>query len=200
MLSSIHLQALPASTAPEAGTGTLETIGTPLLWGLAIAAVVGLFVFDFVATRRPYDVSMREAVGWSAFYVALPLAFGVYVLTRFGTQTGLEYYTWYIVEKSLSMDNLFVFILIMGAFAAPRHLQQRALLLWEEADPRLGAEDCPARPSAHPGLRRLRGHEVLRPEGRQAVPHALRARGHRAPVHRRGVRRGLRARRLRHHR
>ena len=119
--------ALPAS-APAAGTGSLETIGTPLLWGLTIAAVVALFVFDFVATRNPHDVSFKEAVGWSAFYVALPLLFGVYVLTQFGTQTGVEYYTGYIVEKSLSVDNLFVFILIMTAFAVPRHLQQRALL------------------------------------------------------------------------
>ncbi len=114
--------------APAAGTGSLETIGTPWLWGLTIAAVVALFVFDFVATRNPHDVSMREAVGWSAFYIALPLAFGVYVLAQHGSQTGVEYYTGYIVEKSLSVDNLFVFILIMGAFAVPRHLQQRALL------------------------------------------------------------------------
>ena len=118
----------PSWPAPAAGTGSLESIGTPWLWGLTIAAVVALFVFDFVATRNPHDVSMREAVGWSAFYIALPLAFGVYVLTQFGTQTGVEYYTGYIVEKSLSVDNLFVFILIMAAFAVPRHLQQRALL------------------------------------------------------------------------
>ncbi|MFC3690191.1 TerC family protein [Aquipuribacter hungaricus] len=128
MLSSVHALALPASTAPQAGTGTLESIGTPWLWGLTVAAVVGLFVFDFLLTRRPHDVSLKEAAGWSAFYVALPLLFGVYVLTQHGTQTGVEYYTGYIVEKSLSVDNLFVFILIMGAFAVPRQLQQRALL------------------------------------------------------------------------
>jgi tellurite resistance protein TerC len=71
---------------------------------------------------------MKEAAGWSAFYIALPLLFGVYVLLTHGTQIGLEYYTGYIVEKSLSVDNLFVFILILSAFAVPRHLQQRALL------------------------------------------------------------------------
>ena len=128
----VHALLLPgpsaAVAAPAAGTGSLETIGTPWLWGLTIAAVVALFVFDFVATRNPHDVSMREAAGWSAFYVALPLLFGVYVLSEFGTTTGVEYYTGYIVEKSLSVDNLFVFILIMSAFAVPRHLQQRALL------------------------------------------------------------------------
>lgn len=121
------LAALPA-TATEPGSGGLTTIGTPVLWGATIAVVIGLFVFDFIATRNPHDVSMKEAAGWSAFYIALPLLFGVFVLTQFGTQIGVEYYTGYIVEKSLSVDNLFVFILILSAFAVPRHLQQRALL------------------------------------------------------------------------
>jgi tellurite resistance protein TerC len=121
------LLAVPlAATGP--GSGNLQTIGHPTLWIATIAAVAALFVFDFVATRKPHDVSMREAAGWSAFYIALPLLFGVYVLWRHGTQIGLEYYTGYIVEKSLSVDNLFVFILILSAFAVPRHLQQRALL------------------------------------------------------------------------
>ncbi len=121
------LSGVPASgSAP--GSGELTTIGTPLLWAATLAVVAGLFVFDFIATRNPHDVSMKEAVGWSVFYIALPLLFGVFILTQFGTQIGVEYYTGYIVEKSLSVDNLFVFILIMGAFAVPRHLQQRALL------------------------------------------------------------------------
>ncbi|WP_336923845.1 TerC family protein [Aquipuribacter sp. SD81] len=114
------------TTAP--GSGNLETIGHPTLWIGTLAVVVGLFVFDFIATRKPHDVSMKEAAGWSAFYIALPLLFGGYIVWRHGTQIGLEYYTGYIVEKSLSVDNLFVFILILSAFAVPRHLQQRALL------------------------------------------------------------------------
>lgn len=125
-LSSHALMSLPAST--PTGGGELTTIGTPLLWGLTLAAVVGLFAFDFIVTRTPHDVGLREAAKWSVFYIALPLLFGVFVLLSYGTQTGVEYYTGYLVEKSLSVDNLFVFILIMGAFAVPRHLQQRALL------------------------------------------------------------------------
>lgn len=121
------LAGLPVTTTAP-GSGELDSIGTPLLWGATLAVVVGLFVFDFIATRNPHDVSMKEAAGWSAFYIALPLLFGVFVLTQFGSRIGVEYYTGYIVEKSLSVDNLFVFILIMGAFAVPRHLQQRALL------------------------------------------------------------------------
>ncbi len=124
----IHALAAIPATATAPGSGELTTIGTPLLWGLTLAAVAGLFIFDFIATRNPHDVSMKEAAGWSAFYIALPLLFGVFVLTQFGSQVGVEYYTGYIVEKSLSVDNLFVFILILSAFAVPRHLQQRALL------------------------------------------------------------------------
>lgn len=71
---------------------------------------------------------MREAVVWSLFYIALPLAFGLWVWTSHGAQTGLEYYTGYLVEKTLSIDNLFIFILILTSFAVPRHLQQRVLL------------------------------------------------------------------------
>ncbi len=106
----------------------MESVGTPALWFLTIAAVVVLLVLDFLLTRRPHEVSMREAVGWSAFYIALPLAFGGYVWWSFGSERGVEYLTGYLVEKSLSVDNLFVFMLLLSAFAVPRVLQQRVLL------------------------------------------------------------------------
>ncbi|MEO6059072.1 MAG: TerC family protein [Candidatus Limnocylindria bacterium] len=99
-----------------------------MLWAVAIGAVVALLALDFLITRRPHKVSMKEAVAWSAFYIALPLAFGGYIWWQFGTERGLEYLTGYLVEKSLSVDNLFVFILLLGAFAVPRVLQQRVLL------------------------------------------------------------------------
>ncbi len=106
----------------------MDTIGTPTLWTVTLVAVVALLALDFALTRKPHEVSMREAIGWSSFYVALPLAFGVWVWSVHGGQTGLEYYTGYLVEKSLSVDNLFVFMLLLGAFAVPRALQQRVLL------------------------------------------------------------------------
>jgi len=116
------------ATLATADNGALDTIGTPTLWAGVIGAVVLLLVVDFLVTRRPHEVSMREALAWSAFYVALPLAFGAYVWADFGTDRGLEYLTGYLVEKSLSVDNLFVFLLLMGAFVVPRELQQRVLL------------------------------------------------------------------------
>ncbi|MGD9958180.1 TerC family protein [Nocardioides sp.] len=113
---------------PLATTSAIDSIGTPTLWAVTIGAVVVLLAIDFLATRKPHEVSMKEAVAWSAFYIALPLAFGVYIWTQFGGERGLEYYTGYLVEKSLSVDNLFVFMLLLGAFAVPKALQQRVLL------------------------------------------------------------------------
>jgi TerC family integral membrane protein len=109
-------------------TPTLDSIAGPGLWSVTIAAVVVLLALDFVLTRRPHEVSMKEAAAWSAFYIALPLAFGGYLWWTFGSDRGLEYLTGYLVEKSLSVDNLFVFMLLLSAFAVPRVLQQRVLL------------------------------------------------------------------------
>lgn len=106
----------------------LETIGSPKLWTITVAGLVLLLAVDFVLTRRPHDVRMREAVGWSIFYLALPLIFGVYLWGAFGSGVSVEFFTGYVVEKSLSVDNLFVFMLLLSAFAVPAALAQRVLL------------------------------------------------------------------------
>jgi TerC family integral membrane protein len=115
------------SAADPGATGS--SVGTPLLWGVSIAVVLLLVVLDFLITRKPHEVSMKEALGWSAFYIALPLAFGAFIWSRNGSDIGLEYYTGYLVEKSLSVDNLFVFMLLLASFAVPKELQQRVLLI-----------------------------------------------------------------------
>jgi tellurite resistance protein TerC len=106
----------------------MSSIASPTLWFITIGVVLALLVVDFIATRRPHEVSMKEAIAWSAFYVALPLAFGLYVWSAHGGDRGLEYYTGYLVEKTLSVDNLFVFMLLLAAFAVPEVLKQRVLL------------------------------------------------------------------------
>lgn len=106
----------------------LETIGSPKLWTITVAALMILLAVDFVLTRRPHEVRMREAVGWSVFYLTLPLLFGVYVWGVFGSGVAVEFFTGYVVEKSLSVDNLFVFMLLLSAFAVPAVLAQRVLL------------------------------------------------------------------------
>lgn len=116
---------LTASVDPGAA---VTSVATPTMWLVTVLAVLALLALDFLVTRRPHAVSMREAVGWSTFYVALPLAFGGWIWSRFGSVTGVEYLTGYLVEKSLSVDNLFVFMLLLSAFAVPAALQQRVLL------------------------------------------------------------------------
>ena len=104
------------------------SIASPTLWLTTLALVVVLIGVDFLLTRKPHEVSVREAAGWSAFYLALPLAFAGWVWWQYGSARGTEFLTGYLVEKSLSVDNLFVFMLLLGAFAVPAALQQRVLL------------------------------------------------------------------------
>ena len=113
---------------PYLAASELNSVGSPMLWAVTIAGVLGLLVLDFVVTRKPHEVSIKEALGWSAFYIALPLAFGAFIWARFGSGEGVDYLTGYVVEKSLSVDNLFVFMLLLAAFAVPTALAQRVLL------------------------------------------------------------------------
>ncbi|MFU8852468.1 TerC/Alx family metal homeostasis membrane protein [Micromonospora sp. SL1-18] len=113
---------------PYLSAAALSTVGTPTLWATTIAGVLALLALDFLVTRRPHEVSLREALAWSAFYIALPLAFGAWVWSRYGSELGVQYLTGYLVEKSLSVDNLFVFMLLLAAFAVPAVLAQRVLL------------------------------------------------------------------------
>jgi TerC family integral membrane protein len=108
--------------------GNLNSVGSPLLWAVTIGFVILLLAVDFLLTRRPHEVTTREAAWWSAFYIAIPLAFGGFIWARFGMERGTEYLAGYVVEKSLSVDNLFVFMVLLSAFAVPRTLQQRVLL------------------------------------------------------------------------
>ncbi|HEY8371409.1 MAG TPA: TerC/Alx family metal homeostasis membrane protein [Pseudonocardiaceae bacterium] len=107
---------------------TTGSVGSPALWAGTLAVLVLLLATDFVLTRRPHEVSLREATAWSVFYVTLPFAFGVFLWGHAGSAQALEFFTGYVVEKSLSVDNLFVFMLLLAAFAVPPALAQRVLL------------------------------------------------------------------------
>jgi TerC family integral membrane protein len=106
----------------------VETIGSPVLWSATVAVLLVLLAADFVVTRRPHDVPMREAVGWAVFYLALPVAFGFLLWPLYGSDVSVNFFTGWVVEKSLSVDNLFVFMLLLAAFAVPAALAQRVLL------------------------------------------------------------------------
>src|SRR3954451_8101873 len=102
---------------------------SPLAWALTIAGIAGLLLFDFVFhVRKAHVPALREAAAWSAVYVGIALGFGVGVLLVGGTRMGTEYFAGYVTEKALSVDNLFVFLIIMTSFAVPRADQQKVLL------------------------------------------------------------------------
>lgn len=100
-----------------------------LTWAVTLLVLIALLAVDFVVTRKPHEVSFREAAAWSVFYVAVALAFGAVVWTRAGADYGTQYLAAYLVEKSLSVDNLFVFAIILTQFAVPSVLHQRVLLV-----------------------------------------------------------------------
>lgn len=98
-------------------------------WVLTVVAIVALLVIDFIVTRNPHDVSFREAGGWSVFYIAAAALFGGWVLLSAGSDFGTQFFAAYLVEKSLSIDNLFVFAIILTQFVVPTRLHQRVLLV-----------------------------------------------------------------------
>lgn len=103
---------------------------TPLVWIVTIAVTIAFFVYEFFAhVRKPHEPSIGESARWSAFYIALALLFGVGVGLVSGWDFGGQYFAGYLTEKVLSVDNLFVFLLLMSAFAVPKKYQQKVLMI-----------------------------------------------------------------------
>jgi tellurite resistance protein TerC len=101
---------------------------TALGWTLTIAVIVALLALDLtLGVLRPHAVGFREATLWSLFYIAVAVAFGIVFAGVAGWDFGTQYFAGYLVEKSLSVDNLFVFVIIMGTFAVPEKYQQEVL-------------------------------------------------------------------------
>lgn len=100
------------------------------IWVATVVGIAALLVFDFYThVRTPHAPSFRESASWSAVYVGLALVFGVGLGIVWGWGHGAEYFAGYVMEKSLSVDNLFVFLIIMTRFAVPREYQQKVLLV-----------------------------------------------------------------------
>ncbi len=104
-----------------------ETIGSPALWAGFLAFVLVMLAVDLGLHRKAHEVSVKEAVAWSAVWIALAAVFGGLVYAWFGRDRALEFATGYVLEKALAVDNLFVFIIIFSAFAVPAALQHRVL-------------------------------------------------------------------------
>ena len=99
------------------------------LWVLTIVGLAALIAVDFLIGRKPHDVSIKEAGIWTVVWIALAGLFGLGLLLFAGGQPAGEFFAGFITEKSLSVDNLFVFVLIMAKFAVPSKYQQRVLLV-----------------------------------------------------------------------
>jgi tellurite resistance protein TerC len=99
------------------------------LWVLTIAGLAALIAVDFFIGRKPHDVSIKEAGIWTVVWIVLAALFGLGLLVFGGGQPAGEFFAGFITEKSLSVDNLFVFVLIMAKFAVPSQYQQRVLLI-----------------------------------------------------------------------
>ncbi len=102
---------------------------SPLAWGgflLFVAACLAIDLFGF--NRKAHAISMKEAAWTSLFWIAIAVGFGGFVYWEYGAQSAAEYYTGYMIEKALSVDNLFVFAFLFGTyFNVPRELRQRVL-------------------------------------------------------------------------
>jgi tellurite resistance protein TerC len=103
-------------------------MGTPLLWiGFNLFVLASMALDLGVLNRRSHKIGLREAAFFSAFWVLLSVAFGVGVTHYSGRQAGLEFFTGYLIEKALSVDNLFLFLLIFRTFAVDERYQHRML-------------------------------------------------------------------------
>lgn len=106
----------------------LVSVGSPLLWAGFLALIFVLLALDlFVFHRKAHEIHIREALLWSAFWISLSLLFNVWIFFHFSSKEGWEFLTAYLLEKALSVDNLFVFILLFGHFAVPAKVQHRVL-------------------------------------------------------------------------
>lgn len=109
---------------------TEQSIGSPALWVGFILFVLAMLAIDLgIFHRKAHVVGFREALGWSAVWITMALVFNAGIFWQFGTERGVEFLTGYFIEKSLSVDNIFVFIVIFGALGIPA-ISQHRVLFW----------------------------------------------------------------------
>ncbi|MEU4525193.1 TerC family protein [Amycolatopsis sp. NPDC024027] len=96
-------------------------------WAAVLGVILAMLAVDLLAHRRAHAVGVREALAWSAVWVALGLAFGAVIWWAWGAEFAGQYFAGYVIEKSLAVDNVFVFAIIFGYFAVPREYQHRIL-------------------------------------------------------------------------
>ena len=100
------------------------------IWAITVGLIATLIAIDlFTSSRTAHEVKFKEAAAWTSFYVSIALGFGAWVWSYFGSTYGTEFFAAYLVEYSLSIDNLFIFVIILAQFAVPSIYHQRILLI-----------------------------------------------------------------------
>ena len=100
------------------------------VWLVTGAVILAFFIFDFYShVRSPHEPTLKESGLWTLFYICVAVVFGGVVWAVWGHEHGIQFFTGYVTEQALSVDNLFVFALIMGSFKIPRKYQQKVLLI-----------------------------------------------------------------------
>jgi tellurite resistance protein TerC len=106
----------------------METIASPMLWTVFSIFVLGMLALDLgVFNRKAHEVHFKEALTWSIVWVALSMAFNGWIYYKFGSEKALQFLTGYLIEKALSVDNIFVFVILFASFAVPKMYQHRVL-------------------------------------------------------------------------
>jgi tellurite resistance protein TerC len=126
--SDLHRLQFPSFPQGPSERHFMESIGTPWMWFGFLAFVLAMLALDLgVFHREARKVSLKEAAAWSAVWVACALAFNALLWQGFGAQKGMEFLAGYLIEKALSVDNIFVFMLIFSTFSVPEEYQHRVL-------------------------------------------------------------------------
>jgi len=106
----------------------MESIASPLLWSAFSLLVIGMLALDLgVFHRQAHEVRAREALAWTTVWIVLSLVFNAAIYKWFGSERALEFLTGYVIEKALSVDNVFVFVVLFSTFAVPKEYQHRVL-------------------------------------------------------------------------
>lgn len=99
------------------------------MWASVLGLILVMLMVDLFAHRKAHEISVKEAALWSAFWVATGIAFGALIWAQFGAEYGQQYFAGFLIEKSLAVDNVFIWAIIFTTFAVPRQYQHRVLFL-----------------------------------------------------------------------
>lgn len=99
------------------------------MWASVLGLILVMLLVDLFAHRKAHEISVKEAAVWSAFWVATGIAFGALIWVQFGAEYGQQYFAGFLIEKSLAVDNVFIWAIIFTSFAVPRKYQHRVLFL-----------------------------------------------------------------------